>query len=594
MSFILTTKQDESPNEFVSWDALVTLTEQLLAKYPTPSQAVKDVITSTFDELLARFPLFFGYWKKYTSLQYQINGLEESIKVLSRSLDAFPTSLELWIDYLTILSSHSQDEHLLRLQFETALTNVGSQFLSHTLWDKYIEWEQGRKNSLGVIKILTRVIHLPLHQYARYYQSFTTMKETISVEQLIELDDSLTVPESADVASFVTEHYNSVFLKTQEFVGAVWPFESQIKQSYFNISPPSEEEVENWENYLDLLILRHASSPSILNKTQTVSTFERALIPTASSHKFWYKYLQWYTNNYPTEFEALDSIYKRATDVFLPISYTDLRLQYALFLESHNQEYNKVEDVFLSVIRSKYEKNQYNPVTQYIKFVSRKKKSPVDIAKWLDSVVSEWFNKRTDAQDITIRRFVEVLNLRTINIPIVELVKINWYHLKNHSNVKKYLFDFSQREELAGSAPFWSLNYKYTKKQKNMGELERIVAFIKDKSSLPITIISAILLDYADFISHQRPSSLSSQTAYKNVLLLEHEAAHPLTSRMDNDEELRKRQRQQSGHAAVFISKPRFTNSTIDTVVSRSEPAPLPSFRNVERANAKIVYAENE
>jgi pre-mRNA-processing factor 39 len=589
----LTPAQDENPKEFASWDSLVTLTEQLLTKYPTPSQVVKDVITSTFDELLTRFPLFFGYWKKYTSLQYQMNGLDASIKVLSRALNSFPTSLDLWLDYLTILMSSSNDKDALRREFEVALSHVGNQFLSHSLWDKYIELEQSEKNIVGVMTILLRVIHIPLHQYSRYYQTFTTLKETIPQEQLIKLDSTLHIPEGVDQAALINEHYNRVFLHTQEFVGAVWPFESQIRQTYFNISPVSDQEFQNWNSFLQYLIQRHQQDSSTLNKQQTIATFERALIPTATSPHFWYKYLAWYLENYPTEMEKLDDIYKRAIDIYVPINYVDLRLNYAMFLEANGQDPEKIQEVYFSVMRLKRLKHHSMPVSEYVKFKIRSKNNWTESAKWLDAIITSFFKKDEDP-DLEIRRFSELLNQRTIVIPIIELIKINWFYLKNHSNVKKYLSAFATTDSLEGCTSFWLLNYRYNRHTQDYRQLERVVNFVKDKSSLPISTINTILLDYVDALSNQTPESLTEENAYGQINALEYEVTHPLASRFEADEESLKRQKQQSGHAAVFIQKPHINNTIIDANVSKTESSALPMFKNVERASAKIVYSANE
>ena len=58
-------------------------------------------------------------------------------------------------------------------------TAVGLDFLSHPFWDKYIEFEQGQMNSDGVFAILERVIQIPLHQYARYYEKYSSLMGSV-------------------------------------------------------------------------------------------------------------------------------------------------------------------------------------------------------------------------------------------------------------------------------------------------------------------------------------------------------------------------------------------------------------------------------
>lgn len=71
------TIQIEDPEEFEHWEKLVRACESQeggLNRNSTPS-----AITATrnvYDALLARFPLFFGYWKKYADLEFSIAGTE--------------------------------------------------------------------------------------------------------------------------------------------------------------------------------------------------------------------------------------------------------------------------------------------------------------------------------------------------------------------------------------------------------------------------------------------------------------------------------------------------------------------------------------
>lgn len=62
--------------------------------------------------------------------------------------------------------------HLFYSLFERGIAAVGYDFLSHPLWDKYIAFEETHGTPVGVIAILERVIRIPLHQYARYFEKY--------------------------------------------------------------------------------------------------------------------------------------------------------------------------------------------------------------------------------------------------------------------------------------------------------------------------------------------------------------------------------------------------------------------------------------
>lgn len=69
--------QLEEPEEFEHWEKLVRAAESQeggLTRNSRPEAiaATRDV----YDRFLARFPLFFGYWKKYADLEFSIVGTE--------------------------------------------------------------------------------------------------------------------------------------------------------------------------------------------------------------------------------------------------------------------------------------------------------------------------------------------------------------------------------------------------------------------------------------------------------------------------------------------------------------------------------------
>lgn len=532
------------------------------------------------------------------SLVYQIYGIDESIKILTRSLDSFPQSLELWLDYMTILiSNFNEDKEKIRFNFEKGLQFVGNQFLSHPLWDKYLEFEQNEQNLQNVVQILLKVIRIPLHQYSKYYQMFLTTKQSVNIDEIVVLEEELTVPEGVgeeEKTRLVDEYFNKVFLNTQTYVAEIWPFESQIKQTFFTLSPVSNEEFDNWSKYLTFQITKHSQSKSSVTKQQTISTFERSLIPTALYPKFWYRYLDWYLDNYPDEFDNINAIYIKAVNLFIPINFIDIRLNYALFLQAYKQDVNKVHDVYLSIIS--YVPSDLKPIVKYIRFLSSVNSNYKKTCEVLESVLSNYFNRGKSELDFHVSRFHKLLNDKTISIVIVELIKINWYFIKNHLNVKKILNYYSKFEILNGSIPFWTMNYKYHKQYRDFKNLNKIIEFVKNGSSLPISTITMIILDYTEFLktNHLEKSSLFDLTNYSKILYLETDIADPLEARLRADHQSFKRQRRQSGHPGVFIDKPEVTNSIIDLKVRRDKIAPLPTFKNVEKASLPIEYTPDE
>lgn len=69
--------QAEDPDNFETWEKLVRGAEALeggINRNSNP-QAITTVRNS-YDRFLAKFPLLFGYWKKYADLEFSIAGTE--------------------------------------------------------------------------------------------------------------------------------------------------------------------------------------------------------------------------------------------------------------------------------------------------------------------------------------------------------------------------------------------------------------------------------------------------------------------------------------------------------------------------------------
>jgi len=71
--------QDADPDNFESWEKLVVACQGLeggLNRNSNP-QALA-TLRETFDRFLIKFPLLFGYWRKYADLEFTISGPESA------------------------------------------------------------------------------------------------------------------------------------------------------------------------------------------------------------------------------------------------------------------------------------------------------------------------------------------------------------------------------------------------------------------------------------------------------------------------------------------------------------------------------------
>lgn len=88
-------EQLDEPEEFEHWEKLVRAAESQeggLHRNSSPGAiaATRDV----YDKFLARFPLFFGYWKKYADLEFSIAGTEAAEMVRRRYTSTAHTRTE--------------------------------------------------------------------------------------------------------------------------------------------------------------------------------------------------------------------------------------------------------------------------------------------------------------------------------------------------------------------------------------------------------------------------------------------------------------------------------------------------------------------
>lgn len=98
----------------------------------TSSVASVERMRDVYDRFLARFPLLFGYWKKYADFEAMVSGSENAdmvsgcassragqrarltTQVYARGVASIPYSTDLWTHYLAFKSTSSHDEDVLR------------------------------------------------------------------------------------------------------------------------------------------------------------------------------------------------------------------------------------------------------------------------------------------------------------------------------------------------------------------------------------------------------------------------------------------------------------------------------------------------
>lgn len=247
----------------------------------------------------------------------------------------FPTSTypNTWLDSTNILTS--------RL-FERGAESCGQDFQSHPFWDKYIEFEERLEEHTRIFDILSKIIHLPLHQYSRYFQRYSAMSKQQPIEKLAPVD--ILAPLQAEVqqvhsnpADFDRElrarldkyHYEVIFTRTQNEVTKRWTYEQGIKRPYYHVTDLDDEELTNWGKYLDY-------EESEGDYARIKFLYERCLVSAANYEDFWFRYARWLAAQ-PGKEQEVRNAYQRASCIYIPIAQPAIRLSYANFEESQRR-----------------------------------------------------------------------------------------------------------------------------------------------------------------------------------------------------------------------------------------------------------------
>jgi pre-mRNA-processing factor 39 len=239
--------------------------------------------------------------------------------------------------------------------FERGANAVGLDFLSHPFWDKYIEFEERLECEDKIFAILERVVHIPMHQYARYFDRFRTLAQSRPLTELLPEDtlsqfrqEVLADPPPTvqagqqqikmergeleierEIRARIDNFHLEIFSRTQTETTKRWTYESEIKRPYFHVTELDEPQLVNWRKYLDF--------EEIESGFERVSfLYERCLVTGAFYDEFWYRYARWMYAQEGKE-EDVRNIYQRACMVFVPISRPGIRIQYAVFEESQGR-----------------------------------------------------------------------------------------------------------------------------------------------------------------------------------------------------------------------------------------------------------------
>eukprot|EP00897_Mesotaenium_endlicherianum_P007624 jgi/Mesen1/6890/ME000353S05909 len=300
----------ENPSDFASWVSLIVEIEK--------SEDISKIRTC-YDGFLVEFPLCYGYWKKYADLEGKHGTQEKVVEVYERGVVSVPYSVDMWAHYSNYLIEKAEDDDEIRRLLERGLTYVGSDYLAHLLWDKYLDFELKKEQWTNVAQLYSRILQIPLQQLDQG-DAEVSMEET-SAPAETPAEPSVEAPADAQAkapakggktdAEQLAEYLavrEAYYKASKERDGKIREFEVLIKRPYFHVKPLDELQLANWQRYLDF-IEKEGDLAKIIN------LYERCLIPCASYPEYWIRYIQ--RMELDKELERAAAALYRATAVFL-------------------------------------------------------------------------------------------------------------------------------------------------------------------------------------------------------------------------------------------------------------------------------------
>ena len=325
---------EKDPDDFSSWsDLLGKLDDQDIA-----------TVRKYYDTFLTRFPLCYGYWKKYCDNEIKRGSLQDPATVQRvksiwlRGVEAAPYCVDMWIYFMTFASVYLISEA--REYFKKAVSLVGTDPKSGKLWDNYVMFETSCNTPETVAALYSQILSTPFKDIQSYWDPFMAFasQETVQVLATKEELDALESAYEEDVSNKLKSDEEKVLVMKQMLIDlrkATFEatvkevkeregYEKRFKRLYFHVKPLGQNDLTNWRNYLDYeLIHGNVNSITVL--------FERCLIPCALYEEFWMRYVEW--AHLARGNEDTMQIVDRCLQTYLPKSVSMLLLKAQLLEE---------------------------------------------------------------------------------------------------------------------------------------------------------------------------------------------------------------------------------------------------------------------
>ncbi|KAK3535871.1 hypothetical protein QTP70_021169 [Hemibagrus guttatus] len=376
----------DNPQDFNSWTDLLQYCEQ-----EGHLRASRQALSA----FLARYPLCYGYWKKFADLERRAGHNDKAEEVCVQGLTAIPLSVDLWIHYINLLlgtlnMNLPESTQRIRSAFEGALSAAGWDWHSDRLWDLYAEWEKEQGDLRAMTAVYDRVMRVPTQLYRTHYEKLKTcitsnpLQDVVSPEEYEKVQAEYkqnqiqAKKEGSDISAgeeedrppgednptndgkdseeavqkmreLVLASREEIFQQNEAEVRKRWNYEDAIKRPYFHVKPLDRTQLNAWHTYLDWEMAEAQAANAvtegmgvegqegsevkegIAGDRRVQILFERCLIACAFYEEFWDKYVHYLE---PRGLEETRSVYRRACEIHLQYKHS-FHLQWAMFEEQH-------------------------------------------------------------------------------------------------------------------------------------------------------------------------------------------------------------------------------------------------------------------
>lgn len=328
-------------------------------------------IVRVYSGFLEKFPLLYVYWNKWALLVHQNgtgNSVRDSLEIFEKSVrpGVLEDSVEMWQYYCEFATKYcglELSEEQIREILERAISHVGSDYQSDTIWSIYISWENDHQRIDNVSQLYMRVLEQPVRNLDTFFLNFTEHAKVHSIEKAAtsieksQIDDQLNQEADNDVTlkaddldrrmqTLIYERRKKTYYETAQFIQNRQFFETKIRRTYFHFTRPNPVQIANWYEYIEFEI-----NSGNIDRAQHL--YERCLIPCQMCPDVWIMYATFlYSNDKKEEAESL--LEDRGLKGLIGRDPEFIRL-YGMFEESHENE-EKARKIFNDYLYAGFQK----------------------------------------------------------------------------------------------------------------------------------------------------------------------------------------------------------------------------------------------